>query len=314
MRPPSQPQDPLRTPLNDILGSEGSVRVLRVLAFSERAIGRTTVARRAELNASGVRRILDQLAGIGLVDAIGSGRNQSVRIRNRHPLAAAIRALFEEERRTYERFLDATREAFEQEGVPARAVWVESAAARSPGVVHVGVLASPDTVDEAMAAVEEGMHDSEEDLATHFVVHAYTDADALALTGEEIDRLEDVTLLYGWLPQEWLKGSGGPVASHRYLDERARVLAAAVADLLPNDPSILDRTVRWIERRLEADESRHARDLEEWKRMLEGLSLQQIQAFLREDSERADRLRQSLPFVEVLSAPERKGLLEAVSR
>jgi len=253
------------------------------------------------------------LAEIGLVEALGSGRNQTVRLRNRHPLARAIRALFEEERRTYERFLDATRAAFEQEGFPARAVWVESPAARSPGIVHIGVLASPDTVAEAIEAVEEGVHGIEEDLATHFAVHAYTDADALALADEEMDRLEDVTLLYGWLPQEWLQRSGGPVASHRYLDERARVLATAVADLLPNDPSILDRTLRWIERRLEADEGRHARDLEEWKHMLNRLSVQQIQTFLREDSERADRLRQSLPFVEVLSAPERKRLLEAVS-
>lgn len=314
MRPPSQPQDPLRTPLNDILGSEGNVRVLRVLAFSESAIGRTTVARRAELNASGVRRTLDRLAEIGLVEALGSGRNQTVRIRDRHPLAAAIRALFEEERRTYERFLDATLEALEQEGFPARAVWLESAAARSPGIVHIGVLASPGAVDEAIAAVEKELRGIEEDLATHFVVHAYTDADALALTDEESERLEDLTLLYGWLPQEWLQRSGGPVSSHRHLEQRARVLATAVADLLPNDPSILDRTLRWIERRLEGDETRHARDLEEWQRLLDRLSLQQIQAFLREDSERADRLRQSLPFVEVLSAPERKRLLEAVSR
>lgn len=310
MRPPSQSQDPLKTPLNEILGSEGNVRVLRVLAFSEKAIGRAVTARRAELNASGVRRILDRLAEIGLVEALGSGRNQSVRIRDRHPLAAAIRALFEAERRVYERFLDSARQAFGQEGFPARAVWVESAGARSPGIVHIGVLGSPDSIEEATALVRTRMQEIEQELATQFVVHSYTDADALAVTDEETERLEDLTLLYGWLPQEWLRRSGGPVVSHRSLDEHARELAAAIADLLPNDPSIIDRTLHWIGHRLEAEGRRSTRDLREWKRILSRLSPQQIQAFLREDSERATRLRQSLPFVEALSPSERKKLLE----
>lgn len=311
---PSQPQDPLRNPLNEILGSEGNVRVLRVLAFSEKAIGRTTVARRAELNASGVRRTLDRLGDIGFVEALGSGRNRSVRIRDRHPLAGAIRSLFHEERHTYERLLDSAKRAFNREGFPARAVWVESTAAPSPGTVHIGVLASPHTVERAVAAVQDQLQGIEEELATRFVVHAYTDADALALTDEETQRLGDLTLLYGWLPQEWLERSGGPVVSHRYLDERARVLATAIAHLLPNDPSIIDRALHWIDQRLEAGGGRNARDLQEWKRILSQLSLQQVQAFLREDSERANRLRQSLPLVDVLSASERKRLMSKASR
>jgi len=314
MRPPSQRQDPLRTPLNDILGSEGNVRVLRVLAFTQEPMGRATTARRAELNASGVRRILDRLAELGLVEALGSGRNRSVRIRNRHPLAAAIRALFVEERRTYERFLDAVRRAFDRPRFPARAVWIESPEARAPGTVHMGVLGPPDAIERAVDIVQNQLRSAEQELATQFVVHGYTNADALALSDEEAERLNDLTLVYGWLPQEWLQRSGGPVLSHRFLDERARQLAMAIADLVPNDPSIIDRARHWIERQLEAADRRHARDLEEWDRLLSQLSLQQIQAFLREDSERADRLRQSMPFVEVLSGAERKQLLEEASQ
>jgi DNA-binding IclR family transcriptional regulator len=93
MRPPASKQDPLRTPLNQIFGSEGNVRVLRVLAFATEPIGRTRVARRAELNPSGVRRTLDRLAELGIVEAIGSGRGQSVRLRERYRLAGRIRFL-----------------------------------------------------------------------------------------------------------------------------------------------------------------------------------------------------------------------------
>ena len=84
----------------------------------------------------------------------------------------------------------------------------------------------------------------------------------------------------------------------------------AIADLLPNDPSIVDRARHWIETRLKVAGRRDTGDLKEWSRILDELSLQQIQAFLRENSERAHRLRQSLPFTEVLTPSERRRLLK----
>lgn len=310
MRPPAQGQNPLRTPLNQIFRSEGNVRVLRVLAFSEEPIARTTVARRAELNPSGVRRTLDRLGELGVVEAIGSGRNQSVRIREKHPLSEAIRSLFRTERKTYDRFREAVRDAVDRPDFPARAVWLESPEARPPGTVHLGMLVSPDGVGEATNALQSALEEAEQELATHFVVHAYTEADRLALTEDEEERLESVTLLFGWLPQEWRAQAGGPVASHQLLDERARRLAEEIADLLPNDPSLLDRAADWIDDRLEEVSPQEAKDLREWRRILGELSIQQIQALLREESERANRLRQSLPFVGILSAETRRRLLE----
>lgn len=310
MRPPAQEQDPLRTPLNQIFRSEGNVRVLRVLAFAEEPIGRTTVARRAELNPSGVRRTLDRLGELGVVEAIGSGRNQSVRIREKHPLSGAIRSLFRTERKTYDRFREAVRGAVDRPDFPARAVWLESSQARTPGTVHLGLLVSPDGVGEATNALQSAVEEAEQELATHFVVHAYTEADRLALTEDEEERLDNVTLLFGWLPQDWRAPAGGPVASHHLVDERARRLGEEIADLLPNDPSLLDRAADWIDDRLEDASPQEAKDLREWRRILEDLSIQQIQALLREDSERANRLRQSLPFMGVLSAETRRSLLE----
>ncbi len=313
MRPPTRRQDPLRAPLNGIFGSEGNVRVLRVLAFAHEPMGRTRVAQRAELNPSGVRRVLHRLAEIGLVEAIGSGRNQSVRIRDRHPLACEIRSLFGVERQTFEGFVTSVKKCIEQDGFPGQAAWIENPDARTPGTIHLGVLGAPDVIDHAVGIVQSHVQQAEKDLATHFVVHPYTDADLLVLGEEEAERLNDLTLLYGWLPQEWLERSGGPVRSHRHLDERIRPLAAAIAHLLPNDPSIVDRTRHWIEIRLEVADSRDTRNLLEWRRILDELSLQQIQALLLENGERADRLRQSLPFTEVLTSAERRRLLEGAT-
>ena len=143
MRPPSHRQDPLRSPLNEILGSEGAVRVLRVLARSRAPIARAQVARRAELNPSGVRRILDRLGELGLVDAVGSGRNQVVSLRDRHPLAAELRQLFQTEHDQFEHTVDGARRLLTRNPPPATAVWIESPSVRTPGTVDIGVLAEP---------------------------------------------------------------------------------------------------------------------------------------------------------------------------
>jgi len=313
MRPPATSQNPLRTPLNQIFGSEGNVRILRVLAFATEPMGRTRVARRAELNPSGVRRALDQLAELGLVEAIGSGRNLSVRLRERHPLAGEIRYLFGSEKGLFDRIVRAAREAFAQRDFPATAVWIENPESQVPGTVHIGVLGSPDVVDEAATDVRTHFEEVGRELATHFVIHPYTDADLVALGDGEGERLRDLTLLHGWLPQEWHVSSGGPVRSHHYLEERARMLSTRIAELLPNDPSIVDRTATWLDGRLQVADGREREDLKEWRRILGELSIQQIQAFLREKSERADRLRQSLPFVEVLTPAERREILQSAA-
>ena len=309
MRPPSRRQDPLRTPLNDILGSVGAVRVLRVLSDAREPIGRTRVARRALLNPSGVRRTLDRLAEAGLVEIVGSGRNQAVRLRSKHPLAGPLRELFSAERETFDRTVESARAAFADAMLTATAIWIESPAARSPGTVDVGVLAAPGALAGAMTTVQRHFEKVEDETASHFFIHGYTDADRVA-GGDQQRRLEDVTLLHGWIPRQWRAEKAGPIVSHRTLDQHARRLAEAIAKSLPNDPSLIERTREWIDKRLESASERESHELREWRRVLSQLSIRQIQALLTEDSERADRLRQSLPFPETLSATELVQLME----
>lgn len=313
LRPPKRQQDPLRTPLNEILGSEGAVRVLRVLAEARQPMGRTRVARRALLNASGVRRTLDGLAEAGIVEIIGSGRNRSVRLRQRHPLAGPLRSLFQAEQKSFERIVDAAREALAEEELPVTAVWIESPSVRSPGIVDIGVLAVPSVLETAVASVDRYFQMLEEEQALHFVVHGYTDADRSA-PGDQRERLERITLLYGWVPFEWRAEEGGPIATHRQADQVALRVAEAISEMLPTDPSLVDRALEWIDGRLATASEREAHELREWRRILSRLSVPQIQAFLTEESEHADRARQSLPFVGALSRTERAELLKDASR
>lgn len=191
---------------------------------------------------------------------------------------------------------------------PIDAVWLENPEGRSSGIVDLGVPALSDVVDQAARDLANQLSPLAENLALHFVSHGYTEVDAALLPEEEQDRLRNVTLLYGWIPLQWRKEGGGPIRSHRELDDRARRIAMAVAERLPNDPSIVERAVEWIDDRLASAGEREAPALEEWRSLLTRLFIPQIQKLLQEDTERARELRQSLPFAEALPAHERRSL------
>jgi hypothetical protein len=271
-------------------------------------MARQTVADRAELHPTGVRRVLDSLAEAGVVEIIGSGRNQAVHLRIEHPLARPLRQLFHEEREGYDRVAAAVRNAVAAMSRQVDAIWLEHSTGRLAGVVHLGVLASPEVVDGVTRELEERLAPLSENLAVHFVGHGYTAVDVDMLGDEQAERLSSVTLLHGWIPIRWRREGGGPIRSHRELDERARRLAAAVAERLPSDPGIIRRALAWLDQRLETAGGRETPALRQWRNTLANLSVAQIQKILTEDSERARELRQSLPFAEVLTAAERRTL------
>src|ERR1700722_3260014 len=98
MRPTTNAESALRAPLSQILGRETHVRLLRVLAFRDDAIGSADLARQTALDPAGVRRALDTLAQTGIIESVGTGSGRQVRLRSAHPLAGPVRALFLEER------------------------------------------------------------------------------------------------------------------------------------------------------------------------------------------------------------------------
>jgi len=307
MRPPARSQDPLRTPLNELLGAEGNVRVLRVLAARKAGLGRAAVAREARLNPRGVRAILDRLARAGIVNVQQSGRAGIVTLRDNHPLTSAIRRLFRQERALYDRLVTTVRDAAGQAALDVRAVWVTAGSAT--GTADVGVLASARDVDRAVYALEQQLRKAEQSLAIHFAVRAYTDAER-DIVGE---RETPVTLVWGWLPFAWQHGGGGPLRSHRDLDDRARRLGERIAKHIAQDPAIIDRAVEWIDERERSGPDPSKRALEEWRSVLTTLSARQVEALLVEESERADRLRQSLPFVDVLTPEDRAAMFREVA-
>lgn len=103
------------------------------------------------------------------------------------------------------------------------------------------------------------------------------------------------------------KGPRAQARRHDWIDERNRALHTEIAHKVRCDPSLLrialDNLNRWERLR-----GSHPTD-SEWRAMLD-LPLDELLAFLTEDSERADRLRQSTPFAGVLTQEERMTVVD----
>src|SRR3954464_47619 len=97
---------------------------------------------------------------------------------------------------------------------------------------------------------------------------------------------------------------------HDWVDERRRALDAAIADKVRCNPALLDTAKANVFRWIDSADIRTAPLLHEWKGILEEWPIKKILDFLVQDSERANRLRQSSPFCGILTEEERLKIFE----
>jgi hypothetical protein len=166
-----------------------------------------------------------------------------------------------------------------------------------------------DYLNERLPAVERS-----QDL--HVVVTGLTRSELETLSLSHRSALDNPTLLEGVPPVGLLKrdrsGAGKPAAvSHDEHDARARRLALAIAVKIKKDPGLIVLAQDRLERRSQRASPRERRELAEWLRILSTMSPARLRAFLVEESERATRLRQSLPALNLLSAAERQAVLRS---
>jgi hypothetical protein len=93
-------------------------------------------------------------------------------------------------------------------------------------------------------------------------------------------------------------------SDHRRLDRRSLAIHRAVADVIRQDPDA-DRVA--LENLARLERTAEGSWISEWRALLLG-PRGALLSFLVEDSERADRLRQSNLFAGVLSAAERERI------
>jgi hypothetical protein len=100
-------------------------------------------------------------------------------------------------------------------------------------------------------------------------------------------------------------------ASHDIHDARSRRLALAIAAKIRRDPGLIATAEGHVKRLAHKAGARERRDLTEWIRILSTMSPARLRRFLVEDSERATRLRQTLPALNLLSPAEREAVVRS---
>lgn len=294
-------QSAFRTPWDEILGAESHVRTLRVLDQVREPMSVREVSRRARVQLRSVQVAIRKLAAMGLVEFVGSGPRQQIRLRQEHPLVQPIRALYEAERQRVDRILGTLRQVAHT--VPqAQAIWIEGPVAEgvdtNESFITVGLLSRSGEidrlVDQLRAALAEVMH--REDLTID--VQGWTRADLDLVKEEHSAALQQAILLLGALPDG--PSSTKPVRSgprsHVQADAELLRKAQRVAAALGRNPELVRLAREEVDRSLIAAPAQEARTLREWKQQLDGLSLLRLRQWLVDPGQRATRLRQSMPL------------------
>ncbi len=307
----------LRYPLDFILGTHGSLRALRVLAATQVPLSQSELARRANLSPSAVPALLGSLEAAGVIAYEGRGRTRQVHLHNRHPLISSLRELFRAERDRWVTIQQQLRQILGSNATDIISAWVEGSVTvrrdRFDDALVVGILsegplsiATQETLRRASNGVQCTYH-------VMIALSYYQRADLLRFTATRRAALQNAIVLHGPAPIDLINAQ--PRARGAQSRERLRVrpnakdVAARLSDRIVREPEMITDARAHIDRRLPLASSVERLALIEWQGLLDSLTAGQIAALLREDSERADRLRQNSPFLGALGDDDRAELL-----
>lgn len=313
MRNPADRHSDIRTPWDRILGSESQVRALRVLEQTNEPMSVRELARRTRMHLRSMQVAVEKLGHAGILERVGTGSRPQVRLRRAHPLATAVRALFQAERARVERVLDDLKTFAREHRRRADAIWLEGpvAAGHENGdeTLRIGVLAPSDRVDAVVDDLRERMGElmRREDVAIE--VRGWTKADLEAMAHESRRSLEIAIPLLGTPPGVVTDGTpakGGRSRSHADIDAELRDRGRRISQALVRKPELVGQAREEITKRLATASPQEARTLREWQQLLEGLSLQRLRRWLIDSGEQATRLRQSMPLAFLQAAAGQK--------
>jgi DNA-binding transcriptional ArsR family regulator len=294
----------LDAPLDSLLGRVSHVRILRVLAEWGTPLPAIELAKATELDLSGVGRAIDRLAQLGVVRLLGVGRGRVVELSSTHSFTPALRTLFQAERERRQQLLATLRDLMDTLQPPPRAAWIEGPHAsgkdRADDALRIGVLTGVRERHLLEGHLTERLREVTRrfDLTIDLVIR--TRADLETLSQPQIDSLRAATLLYGVLPlAPKSEGAQDPAPrTHAHLDQQSREHGGRLAKAILADPRLVERAQQWVAARMPKASEAERHELREWEEILTWPP-HRLSAFLRDGGERATRLRQTSPFVQV---------------
>ncbi len=305
MRPITTQRNALRYPLDDVLGSEAHVRLIRVLVHEVATpLGVSDAARLAGLTPAGARKALQRLEESGFVERVGSGGAQMYGLREHETAFKALGQLFDQEQQHYDDFISGLQGALRLDEL--QAAWVEQLPVGPKEPVEVTVVVEAGALSWIRQELRSRLIGLEKEFNLIIEVAVFTRADAptpgpdaLLLWGTELNSGSEVSCR----PQ-----------THIEADERSLIMAQGVAELMRSDPSLTKRAEQHLDRLLREGQGTAAGDIAEWRQLLETYSPERLRDLLVSTSSRAVRLRQSSPYFAVLTADERDHLLAKIEK
>jgi predicted transcriptional regulator len=307
MRPIVSNQNPLRNPLNEILGTEAHVRLLRVLATEDAGpLTAPDAADRSGLTIRGTRKAIKRLLQSGFVVSVGGGRKHQYELRHSDKLVKAILKLFQSEKDRYESLLNTLKDEIGKLVPYARAAWIQDFPTEFGDPMLIGVLHETKRLANYIERLQKRLYQVEFDFDLTIEVNGYTKAD---LPNLEAD---NVSPLYGVLPfpDTYNRKLYATSLTHEEKDKQMLELSCKLAEAIEQDTSLIQRAKEHIQHMLKSDHGSATKDIEEWRDIMESYSIRRLLRFLISTSERANRLRQSNPIFAILNSEERNRLLK----
>jgi len=318
VRRPKKQQSAIRTPLNRILGTEANVRLLRVLTSEPHPLSRSELGRRAGLEEKGAHLAARRLEEEGIVRRVGTGPRQQVKLELKHPLAGPLQKLFREEQARVERVLESLKQAVQNLAPDLDSAWVQGDFAEHldrPGApIVMGVLARGATLPRITKALRAVVAPTEAREDVTVEISGFTRPDIEVAKPDQKKELARAMPLFGIPPsaftQERMEGQRmrKPI-THSDRDKEQTFIAREVASRLASNPGKRQAAKQWIRQRLESASEHERGELEEWLSILDTMSPPRLARFLVDQGERATRLRQTFPFLDILSADERQEIV-----
>lgn len=300
----------LRHPLTNILGSKGHIIVLRVLIRSNRPVSHSELLERTNLSRQGVYDITKRLVETGIVAYTGSGRQQLVIAREEHPLFEELVNLFNREIQNYEDLVETLRSELRNLESQPESAWIFGKSAQGEDEygdpIQIALLGKLRTIDSLTNQFRENLVRNRVESAFDVTIDIRGVTLADLETRSSLTK-EGIIHLWGIDPKEYMrpqKNASNSVESHKNLDERSQAESKIWTELLKSNPEIIPRTISLLNKQIENTSTGERLELMEWKNLLENSSYQRLKKFMESDSERAVRLRQSLPFWKVLTENE----------
>lgn len=311
MRPTRSNTNSLENPFDLILGYPTNIQILRTMFEVNHPISKSKLSSLTGISLPGIHKTVNRLIEARVIQNTGSGKQHVVEIRENNPFVTILKQLFITEAEHFIHLKSTLIECITSCPKPPLSVWIYGSAASDEfgfnETIKIGFLDEIRSVDENFRFFQEQLRllTVEKKYDVMLEISPLTKADLNSIHTEQF------ILLWGISPKDLLNPTEKIIngqKSHKEIDDISLSKMKSLMMLLRVSPEIIDRTMRYLEKRISNSKSATNNELMEWLDLLKNSSLSRLSALLNSNSDRAIRLRQSLPFWMVLNDQEQRQL------